>query len=117
MKFTQQNLIDLSPCHDGLAFARLHKFDWQKVWDKCERGDWLIWWLRKTGQMDKPMAVKIAIACAENLLPKFEAKYPADDRPRKAIESAKNWLANPSASASVASASAGPGRDGGDPRR
>jgi len=29
------------------------------------------------------------------VLPILEKKYPKDDRPRKAIEAAKNWLANP----------------------
>ena len=31
-----------------------------------------------------------AIACAELVLPIFEEKYPNDDRPRKAIEAAKD---------------------------
>ena len=31
-----------------------------------------------------------AIACAELVLPIFEAEYPDDDRPRLAIEAAKN---------------------------
>ena len=95
MKFTKKNLLDLNPCEDGLAFARLHKFDFPKIYAKCERGDWLIWWLRKTGNLDKPQAVKIAVACAEHVLPFFEKKYPNDKRPRLAIEAALEWIKNP----------------------
>ena len=32
---------------------------------------------------------------AEEVLFIFEKKYPKDDRPRKAIEAAVNWLENP----------------------
>jgi hypothetical protein len=53
MKFTRKNLLDLLPCLEGLAFARLHKFDMPKIWAECPRGDWLIWWLRKTRQIAK----------------------------------------------------------------
>ena len=94
MKFTKQNLLDLSPCSDGLVFARRHKYQWAKVWEKCERGDWLVWWLRQTGQLDKVTAVKIAVACAEHVLATFEGKYPGDLRPRQAIEAAKKVLEN-----------------------
>jgi hypothetical protein len=45
--------------------------------------------------MDKTMAVRIAVACAEHVLEKFESKYPEDRRLRRAIEVAQNWLAYP----------------------
>ena len=32
-----------------------------------------------------------AADCAERVLPCFEAKYPRDDRPRKAVEAARAW--------------------------
>ena len=107
MKFTKQNLIDLCPCVEGLAFARLHQFVWEDVWLKSERGDWLIWWLSKSGQLDKAKAVQIAVACADRVLPQFEALHPGDLRPRKAIEAAKAWLEqHPSAAAAAAAAAA-----------
>jgi len=43
----------------------------------------------------KKVCVKFAIACAERRLHVFEEKYPADKRPRKAIEAAKAWIKNP----------------------
>jgi len=33
-----------------------------------------------------------AIDCAERVLPYFEEKYPEDQRPRRAIETLKNWI-------------------------
>ncbi len=39
--------------------------------------------------------VALAIYSAELVLKNFEKEYPKDKRPRKAIESAKRWLKNP----------------------
>lgn len=89
-KFTKAQLLALNPCPDGLVFAEQHRFDFAAIYDHCERGDWLIWLLRKSGNMDKPQAVVVAITCAEHV-----QKHNDDDRPRKAIEAAKKWLANP----------------------
>ena len=33
-----------------------------------------------------------AVDCAERVLPYFEAKYPADPRPRQAVEALRSWL-------------------------
>ena len=101
MKFSKQMLKNLSPCKDGLAFARLHKFNWADVWNNCERGDWLIWWLRQTARIDKPTSVRISIECAAHVLNKFEARNPGDPRPRAAIDFARKWLADPTLQAAA----------------
>jgi hypothetical protein len=44
----------------------------------------------------KEDSVKLAIYAAELVIDIFEKEYPNDDRPRKAIEAAKNYLKNPS---------------------
>jgi len=44
---------------------------------------------------DKRLAATIAIFFAEDVLPIWEAEFSEDMRPRKAIEAAKEWLANP----------------------
>jgi len=44
---------------------------------------------------DKRLAVTIAIFFAEDALSFWEAEFPENMRPRKAIEAAKEWLANP----------------------
>ncbi len=48
------------------------------------------WWVIKKTNLTKDQKLDIAIRCAETVLPIFEDKYPNDDRPRKAIETAKN---------------------------
>ncbi len=112
MKLTKEKFLDLNSCADAVAFAKSVNFDAVKGWQTCERGDWLIWLLRKTNNLDKPTAVKIAIACAERVLTNFEKKYPDDKRPEMAILAAEKWLANPTlenqnaAAAAHASASA-----------
>ena len=112
MKLSIARLQGWSPCYEGLEFARKRGFDWGRVWEECERGDWLIWWLERAGLMDQALAVRIAIGCAERVVGIFEKKYPEDKRPREAIEAAKNWLADPSdkkkkaAAASAAAAAA-----------
>ena len=42
----------------------------------------------------KRIAVKFAADCAERVLPIWEARYPDDDRPRKAIEAARDGSAS-----------------------
>lgn len=37
-------------------------------------------------------AVRWAADCAEHILPLYEEKHPNDDRPRKAVETAREWL-------------------------
>jgi len=44
---------------------------------------------------DKRLAVTIAVFFAEDVLSFWEAEFSEDMRPRKAIEAAKEWLANP----------------------
>ncbi len=41
--------------------------------------------------LDQKTLALWAAACAEHVLPFFEVKHPADDRPRKSIEAARAW--------------------------
>ena len=43
----------------------------------------------------KEESVRLAIFAAEKVLKNYESIYPTDDRPRKAIEAAKNYIQNP----------------------
>jgi len=52
--------------------------------------NWLI-----TKLFNKTQCVKYAIFAAEQVLDIFEKKYPDDNRPRKAIEAAKDYLKTP----------------------
>ena len=50
----------------------------------------------KAYKWTKKDSVKLAIFSAEQVIKFYEEKYPNDDRPRKAIKAAKEWLKNPS---------------------
>ena len=54
----------------------------------------------------KEDSVELAIYSSEMVLHVFENTFPSDDRPRKAIEAAKSWLAGKSANAANAAANA-----------
>lgn len=43
-------------------------------------------------QPDKKALALWAIDCAEHVLPLFEENYPCDKRPRKALETLKEWI-------------------------
>ncbi len=95
IKFTEEQLMQFDPCSEGLEFARSLNFDFNKIYDTCEKGNWMIWLLRKSKTIDKLQTANLAIVCAEHVLSIFEKKYPNDNRPRKAIEAAQAWLLNP----------------------
>ena len=48
----------------------------------------------KLDQPDHRSVVLWATECAKRLLPYFEANYPKDDRPRKALEAGRAWERN-----------------------
>ena len=98
---TKEKLLKLSPCEDGLKFAESLNFDFVKIWNQCERGNWMIWMLLNFKLAKKMDYVKISVACAEICLKNYESKYPDDDRPRKALEAAKAWIDKPTKAAVV----------------
>jgi len=94
MNEVQQFCRDHHPCEEGARFALRHK-TLAEVWANCERGDWLWWMLRARGPVTKKLSVMVAIACAERVLCVYEAEYPNDNRPRKAIDAARAYLRRP----------------------
>ena len=77
------------PCIDGAKWAKQYA-TLADVYDNCKRGDWLIWMLDKANKIELEQERLLAIEFAERVLPIFERRYLNDDRPRKAIEAAKN---------------------------
>ena len=55
-----------------------------------DHNDWASWLIVRF--MSNEQKVQYAIFSAEQVIDIFEKKYPNDDRPRKAIEAAKNYL-------------------------
>src|SRR3990167_10178773 len=78
----------------GKHFVDTNKQTWEemcivKVWD----------WTKTDN-------VRLSIFAAEQLLAVFEKKYPTDKMPRQAIDTAKEWLKNPTTNANYALANA-----------
>jgi hypothetical protein len=46
---------------------------------------------KQPNEQDRRLLALWAADCAEHVLPYFEEKYPNDDRPRKAVETARAW--------------------------
>jgi len=94
------NYIDrikkMHACGDAVGWLTERNYPTlQEAWNACERGDWMLWYAgRQSGQPDSPSRrrlVACACACARVSLHLFGAKYPDDNRPRRAIEAAEAW--------------------------
>ncbi len=60
----------------------------------------------KAWKWQKKDSVALSIFAAELVIKIYEKQYPADSRPRLAIEAAKEWLKNPTSAAESAARSA-----------
>ena len=80
----------------------------QEAWDKCERGDWMLWYLGQTcgaTETDSHRTMTACkAACARLVLHIWEAKYPDDARPKLAIEAAEKYSRGEITAAFAASA-------------
>ena len=100
MKITKKFLNEHNACSSGMNWVTENKLiglEHENFIQKLMESDKFIWanWLI-VRLMEKTERVQYAIFAAENVLRIFEKKYTNDDRPRKAIEAAKNYLNNQS---------------------
>ena len=85
-------LRGLGACEEAIIWVADRNL--QATWDECERADWLLWLCGK--MVDKPgwptrrQVVLAACDCAETAL-KFVPK--GEKRPKKAIKTARAWVA------------------------
>ena len=97
---TQKYLESHNACQPGMRWVTENKLiglsaiDFLNKLIEAEKLDWANWLIVRV--MNKKQKVQYAVFAAEQVLHIFENKYPNDDRPRKAIEAAKNYLENPS---------------------
>ena len=108
MKVTLDWLKEKNACADGVEwFKKQNESDSTKlIWKLFEsnHATWAHWLVIRL--MDKMQRIRYAVFAAEQVIDIFEKKYPADQRPRKAIEAAKKYLENPSNAAATAAATA-----------
>jgi hypothetical protein len=95
IKITLEQLQKMGACESGIEWftgqrARTLKRIVPKL-IKSEHANYAFWLLSRL--MTHPQKVNFAICAVEQVLELFEKEYPADDRPRKAIQAAKDFLA------------------------
>ena len=113
---------NLIPCANGYHLTdRASLIQWigPTIWEAEGRGDSVAdteksaWrearLIRKVEAWDEKNARLFAADCAEHVLHLFEAKYPQDDRPRKAIEVARQFARGEIGDAARAAARAAAG--------
>jgi len=106
MLITKDYLKSLSPCEDRYKHYLQNYKDWQGTLDEFldlpelthEDKKWVF-----VRSIDKNKLRFVAANFAERVLHFYENKYPNDDRPRKAIEAARNNNADAYAAARAAS--------------
>jgi hypothetical protein len=96
MKITEKFLrIDNHACDEGYKWWLDNNnptdvIATAKKLNSDDHNDWANWLLVRF--MTHEQKVKYAIFAAEQVIDIYEKKYPGDDRPRKAIEAARNYL-------------------------
>jgi hypothetical protein len=85
-----------SACQSGRDYATKKKGDAAKIFAQCPRGDWLIWFLRRTNKITLGEARQCAVRFAELSLPLIAKRFPDEKRPARCIEAVKAYLAHPS---------------------
>jgi hypothetical protein len=60
-----EKLMALKPCNEALEWAKTQP-DLKTAWEKCEKLDWMFWYLRKVALMTTPWA-KFGIECAAHV--------------------------------------------------
>ena len=67
----------------------------KRAYEECERADWMLWMYGrmadKPGWATRQEVVLAACDCAATSLQHYSKKHPNDDRPKKAIETARKW--------------------------
>ena len=98
MKLTKEWLQEKLACSEGMKWFLSHKIKTVEGVTKklIAEGklDWANWLLSRA--MSHTQQIQYAIFSAEQVIDIYEKEYPKDDRPRKAIEAAKEYLNKPS---------------------
>ena len=108
---TTKFLVSHNACKSGMVWVTENKLiglsaiDFLNKLIEADNLDWANWLIVRV--MNKKQKVQYAIFAAEQVIDIYEKKYPTDDRPRKAIEAAKEYLAHPSVKNKTAAYAAG----------
>lgn len=109
IKITLEQLQEMRACEAGIVWFKGQRARTLKrivpALIKSGHASYAFWLLPRL--MTHPQQINLAIYAAEQVLESFEKEHPTDDRPRKAIQAAKDFLAGKiTANAAYAAANA-----------
>jgi hypothetical protein len=82
----QKRLVSMGACEEARTWVAERTL--KQAWAECEDPRWMFWFAARMG-VDRKLIVEAACQCAEMVV---EAFVPTtEDRPRKAIETARAW--------------------------
>ena len=88
-----RRLALLEACPEAIEWVGRKKA--QSAWDKCERGDWMMWLIQrceiKDGSPEHKSVIRCSIDFAKLSLPEWE-KYSSTREPHLAIEAAERFV-------------------------
>jgi hypothetical protein len=91
MKTLKQKLIELNACSDAIEWVR--DMSLKEAWNKCERGDWMLWLAfimkDKLGWSDIKQITLAKVKCA-----RLVQHLMKDERSLKALDIAEKWAKN-----------------------
>ena len=96
-------LIEVRACSEAIDFVESNNYTLRQAWDKCERADWLLWFMVKMNLATQRERIHIICDCAVTAL-KYVPK--GEDRPRLAIEAARKYADEPTEENRLAAANA-----------
>ena len=93
------HLSDINACLSAIEWVKAsNSRSLESAWQKCERGDWMLWYAGKkagpVGDEKRKKLVLAACACARLGLPTFEKRYPGNDVMRVCLDTAEKWTRN-----------------------
>ena len=85
-------LKELDACSDAIDFVKENKYTLKQSWKNCTRADWMLWLMCEMEFATRKVRIHIICDCAATAL-KYVTK--GENRPRKAIDAARQYADNP----------------------
>jgi hypothetical protein len=86
-----EKLEELGACQEAREDALKYESS-QKLWDACERGDWMLWLAGKlAGKPESEKRKKLVLTCCQCARLSLKYVKKGETRPLKAIETAEAW--------------------------
>ena len=79
-------LEDINACEEACEWVKENNFTLNEAWQKCKRGDWMLWLIKKANLCDHRKLTLAKARCAKLVIHLMK-----DERSRKAIEVAEDY--------------------------